>query len=135
MQNAEDKPDALEEIRTLFTPLRRELSRGVDEINAQIMASSKPQWTQDEAIAFECAREAITDMMGILTRQIVVETFKEIPNADLVARLRSERSVLAQERAALHITDRDNIARIREVYGPRIRAYRESIKAEYDYGC
>lgn len=46
---------------------------------------------QDKAISYECAREGITDMMGILTRQIVVETFKEIPDADLVARLRAYR--------------------------------------------
>ena len=83
------------------------------------------QWTQDEAIAFECAREAITDMMAIQTGQIAEEGSKAAPDADRLASLRSERSRLAREHAALHVDDLAAIARIRTEYGAIVRAWRE----------
>lgn len=82
-------------------------------------------WTQDEAIAFECAREVITDMMAIQTAQIVEEGSKATPDADRLASLRAERSRLAQERAALHVDDLAAVARIRTEYGAIIRARRD----------
>lgn len=48
------------------------------------------QWTQDEAIAFECACEVITDMMAIQTGQITDESNKAEPDADRVASLRAD---------------------------------------------
>ena len=82
------------------------------------------QWTQDEAIAFECAREVITDMMAIQTGQIAEEAHKPTPSADRLASLRAERSKLAKERAALHVEDLADIARIRTEYGAVVRAWR-----------
>jgi hypothetical protein len=83
------------------------------------------QWTQDEAIAFECARELITDMMALYSRQIADESGKPVPDAAHLASLRAERSRLAQERAGLHVADHANIARIRSEYGAVVRALRE----------
>ena len=83
------------------------------------------QWTQDEAIAFECAREVITDLMAIQTGQIAEEAHKSIPNVDRLESLRLERSRLAQERATLHVQDLADIARIRTEYGAIVRAWRE----------
>lgn len=83
------------------------------------------QWTQDEAIAFECAREVITDMMAIQTGQLVEEAAKAAPDADRLASLRAERSRLTQQRAALHVDDLADIARIRAEYGAFVRAWRE----------
>jgi hypothetical protein len=57
------------------------------------------QWTQNQAIAFECAREVITDMMAICTGRISEEAAKETPDTDRLATLRADRSKLAQERA------------------------------------
>ena len=31
------------------------------------------KWTQEQAVAFECARECITDMMGICSAKIAAE--------------------------------------------------------------
>ena len=83
------------------------------------------QWTQDEAIAFECAREAITDLMAIQTGQIAEEARKAAPDTGRLASLRSERSRLARERAALHVDDLADVARIRAEYGAIVRAWRE----------
>lgn len=82
------------------------------------------EWTQEEAIAFECARECITDMMAICTGQIADESRKGSPDTERLAALRAERSRLAQERASLHVYDHAAIARIRAEYGAAIRAHR-----------
>ncbi len=82
------------------------------------------EWTQEEAVAYECARECITDMMAICTGQIADESRKDAPDTDRVAALRVERSRLAQERATLHVHDHADIARIRADYGTIIRAHR-----------
>lgn len=87
------------------------------------------QWTQDEAIAFECAREVITDMMAIQTGQMAEEACKAAPDANRLASLRAERSRLAQERAALHVDDLTAVARIRTEYGTIVRARREERQA------
>lgn len=83
------------------------------------------EWTQDEAIAFECAREVITDMMAICTGQISDESSKATPDADRLAQLRVDRSKLFYERTALHVADQSDIARIRTNYGAIVRAWRE----------
>jgi hypothetical protein len=82
------------------------------------------KWTQAEAVAFECAREVITDLRAILTGQIADESSKEHPDAERVDTLRAERSRLFRERAGLHVKDHAEIARIRRDYGRRIRYHR-----------
>jgi len=85
-------------------------------------------YTQDEAIAYECAREAITHLLAVLTEQITEEAAKTNPNAALVAALRDERSRLFNERKNLHVEDHVAIARIRTEYGTRIRSWNEQFE-------
>lgn len=85
------------------------------------------KWTQDEAIAFECACEAITHLQAILTGQIDEERRKGCPDTERIESLRAERLRLSQERANLHVKDHENVARVRAEYGARVRAWR----AEY----
>jgi hypothetical protein len=82
------------------------------------------KWTQDEAIAFECAREVITDLRAILTDQIAEESSKAPPDADKLESLHAESSRLFRERAGLHVKDHAEVARVRAEYGARIRAWR-----------
>ena len=82
------------------------------------------KWTQDEAIAFECAREAITDLMAIYTRRIADESESSVPDAGRVAEWEAARDKLADERAGLHVEHHAEIARIRSEYGQIIRAWR-----------
>ena len=82
------------------------------------------KWTQDEAIAYECACECITDLMGIYTGQIAYEKRKDAPDAEKMGEMRAARTKLAQERAALHVADHTNIVRIRTEYGAIVRAWR-----------
>lgn len=83
-----------------------------------------PKWTQDEAINFECARDCITDLMGIYSGAIDDEETAASPDKDKISELLAVRSSLARERMALRLKDHDRIAEIRSTYGAKIRAYR-----------
>lgn len=83
----------------------------------------QPAWTHEEGVQFECAREVITDLMGILSAQIATTTAP-----DALAALRARRSALAQERARLKVADHDDIARIREGYGRIVHEYIASVQ-------
>lgn len=83
------------------------------------------KWTQDQAVAFECAREVITDMMAIQTGLIAFESDKVNPDLAYVEALRTKRSKLAMERSDLHVNDDAEIIRIRAEYGAIVRAWRE----------
>lgn len=87
------------------------------------------KWTQNEAVAFECAREVITDLQAILTGQIVEETNKEQPDDERVAVLRAARSRLFRERAELRVKDHAAVARVRAEYGARVRSWRTDHQA------
>ena len=84
------------------------------------------QWTQDQAVAFECAREVITNLMAIYSGRISHESAKALPDTNLIAELRANRSELANERVALHVGDDSDVARIRKEYGAAVRAWRGS---------
>ncbi len=83
------------------------------------------KWTQDEAVAFECAREAITELMSIYTSRITRELARTVEDSELLKSLREERSRLAAERLALRVDQHADIARIRREYGAAIRAYHQ----------
>lgn len=82
------------------------------------------KWTQEQAVAFECARECITDMMGICSGKIADEEGRAAPDSVRLASLERELSELARERASLTIHDDDKVAKIRSEYGSKIRQYR-----------
>jgi len=84
----------------------------------------KPLWTQDEAIAFECARECINDMMAICSSEIADEEKQEHPNQEKIAMLEARRFELAMERRKLTLKDKKQIATVRKEYGTWIRNYR-----------
>src|SRR5450830_646254 len=86
------------------------------------------KWTQDQAIAFECAREVITDMMAIKTALIATETEKVNPDSEYLIDLRTKRSKLSIERSGLHVDDDAKIDCIREQYGAIVRSWREEMR-------
>lgn len=90
-----------------------------------------PSWTQDEAVAFEAARECITDLIAIRTGEIHTEQDKPNPDAALLATLEAERTRLHQERAALKVADHAQVAHIRSVYGSMVRTWRAQQSAPH----
>jgi len=87
------------------------------------------QWTQDEAIAYECACEAITHLQAILTSEMHDESKKLELNAQHIKALDSESVQLFRERAKLSVKDHAQISRIRQEYGARIRAWNDAHRA------
>jgi len=81
------------------------------------------KWTDDEAVNYECAREAITHMRAILTEEIEKESQKSNPDEERLENLYAESSRMFQERAGLQVKDHANIARVRAEYGARVRAW------------
>jgi predicted transcriptional regulator len=88
------------------------------------------QWTQDEAVAYECAREVITHLRAILTSEIADEESKPEPDAVRLKSLRTEWERLFHERANLHVDSHQELARVRREYGARVRAWMEKEKTE-----
>lgn len=84
------------------------------------------KWTQEQAVAFECARECITDMMGICSAKIAEEEGKTNPDRAVLTELENELTRLAFERSSLTITDDERIATVRRQYGDVIRRFRDS---------
>ena len=84
------------------------------------------KWTQEQAVAFECARECITDMMGIRSTKIAEEEGKTDPDRAVLTELENELTRLARERSSLTITDDERIATVRRQYGEVIRRFRDS---------
>lgn len=76
------------------------------------------RWTQEEAIAFESARECITHLMAICSADMADSQI----SCEELEGLRLRRSKLATERAGLRVHDREAVARIRAVYGLECRA-------------
>ena len=77
-----------------------------------------PAYTQDEAIAYECACECITHLRAIYT----AELYHDKPSPERRAALELEQSRLYEERRTLRVKDHDKIARIRSEYGALCRA-------------
>lgn len=75
------------------------------------------RWTQEDAIAFESARECITHLMAICSADM---TDSRISCEELEG-LRLRRSKLAAERAELRVSDTGAVARVRNVYGLECR--------------
>lgn len=83
----------------------------------------KPQWTQDEAISFEAAKECIGHWIAIHTEQIFNEKNKNFPDLFILKKLTDERLRLCEERRTFNYLDKSMIEKIRGTYGPLILAY------------
>lgn len=80
------------------------------------------QWTQEEAIAFESARECITHLMAIQSSLLCEEENKRNPDQTSIDKYKAELSRLFKERAALTVTNQTEVARVRSEYGAIVRA-------------
>ncbi len=83
----------------------------------------KAQWSQDGAIAFECAHEAINHVMAICSAQIAGEEWKPNPDREMLANLNLRLDRLHHERVALRLTNYAGIARLRAKYGAEVREW------------
>lgn len=69
-------------------------------------------WTYEEGLRFECARDLLTDRMGECSASIAEEMQKLSPDSHAIARLREERLRLSMRRDSFHVGDSDEIEKI-----------------------
>ena len=89
--------------------------------------NSMQQWTQDQAVAFECARECIVELMAICSAELGDLAGQADVCAERVDRQERRLADLAAELRNLHLPDTDNIERIRRDYGQQVREYRANV--------
>ena len=81
-------------------------------------------WTQDDAIAYETARECLNDLIGIYTDLVERERVSLNPDGAKVAEYNARRLCLAAERQDLRLHDSAAVERVSRVYGALIREHR-----------
>ncbi|WP_323004837.1 hypothetical protein [Denitromonas sp.] len=82
---------------------------------------AQPQWTHDDCVNYESARELITELMAFRSEWIARERAKAEPDLPVIERWKAERGAYAAELRGLDVTDRENITRIRRDYGAEVR--------------
>ena len=87
------------------------------------------KWTQEQAVAFEAARECITALMAVHTAALATEKNRPDPRSTVVQELRGEIARLFAERSAMRVTDDETVARVLSTYGPQVRAAMERERA------
>ena len=83
------------------------------------------QATPDDRSAFEAAKDCLAYWIDIHNGMIADEYHAPTPDIDLLASLRSERSKLARLRAALHVSEVAEIARVLGEYGEMLSVWRD----------
>ena len=82
-------------------------------------------WSLQNSVAYECAREALTDVIGIRMAQIYEAEARGAAGAEQLERLQAEVQALVERRRELMPEDLDAIAEIRQTCGAIVRAHRQ----------
>lgn len=81
-------------------------------------------WTPMQAISYECANEAITDVIAIHVAAIERERAKRIPNTETIEALKKNIQALNEERRHLSVFDGEHCDEVQSNYGAIVRQYR-----------
>jgi hypothetical protein len=89
------------------------------------LSGLEPQdWSTQDSVNFEVAREILSEMMAIASRDMAQA--RQSGDVDRVEQLRMDRAGLAAELQALRSTDVERVTFIRETYGGRLRQRRSN---------
>ena len=77
-------------------------------------AEPNPQWSQDQGIAYEVARDLVNDVTGIIMGYIYNEEGKPEPDLDTISRLEAQASYYLDARDNLVVTDDIAVEKLRE---------------------
>ena len=85
-------------------------------------APTAPMWTQDQAIAYEAALEAINDVIAGYSEQIALEQQSGAPNTGRIAwlEMRTDQATAIME--SLNVTDTENVRQVLSEYSAIVRA-------------
>lgn len=81
-----------------------------------------PLWTQEEAIAYEAALEAINDVIAGYSEQIALEEKRSAPNAARIAWLEMRTDQATAVMNSLNVTHRENVRQVLSEYSAIVRA-------------
>jgi len=79
------------------------------------------KWTQEEAIAYECACDYLGEVLGIYSGELDAEEAREVPRRDRLNWLEGEITRIGKARRQLRVSDHEAITEIRMVYGALLR--------------
>ncbi|RJF90241.1 hypothetical protein [Sphingomonas cavernae] len=85
-------------------------------------ATTGPLWTQDQAIAYEAALEAVNDVIAGYSEQIFAEQNRQVPDQRRVALLRMRSSQARDVSDALDVTDDVSVRQVLTEYSAIVRA-------------
>ena len=86
-------------------------------------------WSLQNSIDYECAREALTDVIGIRMAQIYEAEAQGAAGLPQLERLQAEVDGLVARRRALQPEDVAEIEQIRKSCGAIVRAHRQAASA------
>lgn len=94
------------------------------------MAEQYPLWTQDQAIAYEAARDAINDVLAGYSAQIGEASRSGTP-ADLarIAWLEMRTDQAIEIMRSLSVTDTRNVNQVRQEFSAIFRAHKAAMSA------
>lgn len=101
--------------RTEGTPAHAENGKNLDD-------QMHPRWTQDEAIAFACARDYLADLQAAYATALDELTSQPHGDPARAAWLQGELVRLQQQRRDLTIGDQAAVAEVRHTYRARLMA-------------
>lgn len=84
-------------------------------------APAAPMWTQDQAIAYEAALEAINDVIAGYSEQIALEQQSAVPNAGRIAWLEMRTDQATANMESLNVTDTENVRKVLSEYSAIVR--------------
>lgn len=82
----------------------------------------RPRWTQDEAIAFACARDYLAELQAVYATAVDELTSQSNADVNRVGQLRGELVLLQQQRRDLTVHDQAAVAEIRATFKARLAA-------------
>lgn len=81
----------------------------------------EPEWTHEECVNYESAREIITSLIGFRSLWIGREEAKASPDVEKIQAWERETDDLVLELRGLLVTDREHVDRVRDACGAVVR--------------
>ena len=83
------------------------------------------EWTQDDCVNLESAREILSGLIGFRVRWIRAEKEKTQPNQTNIDKWAQEKATFIGKRRRVNVLDQDNISKIQRVHGVELKRLME----------
>jgi hypothetical protein len=83
------------------------------------------EWTQDDCVNFESAREILSGLIGFRVKWIRAERDEIQPKTSNITKWEKEKTTFIEERRCLNVLEQNNVSRIQRVYGTELKQLME----------